>query len=163
MLIHFLISHTYQIKKDHPYSYRYLFRVDCTGGPFEVLETYCKKSIFKQTKPTPASSKPMFRFAQPSTQTGCRRHTTPSDLPLQISSFPLRSGQHCSFDLDGGKGCLFYKSKSTPGTKYFFHSQVLIVTNASICRSVWSNSVSWWRPSHAHISDQIVPDDNVRI
>ena len=152
MLIHFLISHTYQIKKDHPYSYRYLFRVDCTGGPFEVLETYCKKSIFKQTKPTPASSKPMFRFAQPSTQTGCRRHTTRSDLPLQISSFPLRSGQHCSFDLGG-----------TMSTKDFFQSQVLVVTNASICRSVWSNSVSWWRPSHSHISDQIVPDDNVRV
>ena len=42
-------------------------------------------------------------------------------------------------------------------------SQILVVTNGSICRSVWSNSFTLRRQSQNNSTDQIVLEDNVRI
>ena len=105
--------------------------------------------------------KTTFRFAQLFTRTGYRGPSTPSDFLSPISFFLSRSAHNIFFWLlivshlnDDTVETMTWRMPS---------SQILVVTNGSICRSVWSNSFTLRRQSQNNSTNQIVLEDNVRI
>ena len=89
--------------------------------------------------------KTTFRFAQLFTRTGYRGPSTPSDFLSPISFFLSRSAHNIFFWLlivshlnDDTVETMTWRMPS---------SQILVVTNGSICRSVWSNSFTLRRQS----------------